>query len=116
MFYRSDLQRFPVVTVPAEEAAEPSRPATQDRDFEARQSAEAIRRAVLALPQRYREPVVLFYFHDMDVAAAGGDDAAAGRHRESAAGSCPRTAAKTLSATRRASGGGVFESHQREEA
>lgn len=68
--YRSDLQRFPVVTVPAEEAAEPSRPATQDRDFEARQSAEAIRRAVLALPQRYREPVVLFYFHDMDVAAA----------------------------------------------
>jgi RNA polymerase sigma-70 factor (ECF subfamily) len=25
---------------------------------------------VLALPHRYREPVVLFYFHEMDVAAA----------------------------------------------
>jgi RNA polymerase sigma-70 factor (ECF subfamily) len=25
---------------------------------------------VLALPLRYREPVVLFYFHEMDVAAA----------------------------------------------
>lgn len=29
-----------------------------------------LRRAVLALPLRYREPVVLFYFHEMDVAAA----------------------------------------------
>jgi RNA polymerase sigma-70 factor (ECF subfamily) len=27
-----------------------------------------VRRAVLALPVRYREPVVLFYFHEMDVA------------------------------------------------
>jgi RNA polymerase sigma-70 factor (ECF subfamily) len=25
---------------------------------------------VLALPTRYREPVVLYYFHEMDVAAA----------------------------------------------
>jgi RNA polymerase sigma-70 factor (ECF subfamily) len=25
---------------------------------------------VLALPLRYREPVVLYYFHEMDVAAA----------------------------------------------
>ena len=25
---------------------------------------------MLALPLRYREPVVLFYFHEMDVAAA----------------------------------------------
>ena len=25
---------------------------------------------MLALPQRYREPVVLYYFHEMDVAAA----------------------------------------------
>jgi len=29
-----------------------------------------LRRAVLALPLRYREPVVLFYFHEMDVSAA----------------------------------------------
>jgi RNA polymerase sigma-70 factor (ECF subfamily) len=25
---------------------------------------------VLALPQRYREPVVLYYFHELDVTAA----------------------------------------------
>ena len=35
-----------------------------------RQSSETVRRAVLALPLRYREPVILFYFHEMDVAAA----------------------------------------------
>jgi len=29
-----------------------------------------LRRAVLALPLRYREPVILFYFHEMDVAQA----------------------------------------------
>jgi RNA polymerase sigma-70 factor (ECF subfamily) len=29
-----------------------------------------VRRAVLALPFRYREPVILFYFHEMDLAAA----------------------------------------------
>jgi DNA-directed RNA polymerase specialized sigma24 family protein len=33
-------------------------------------SREALYRAVLALPLRYREPVILFYFHEMDVAAA----------------------------------------------
>jgi RNA polymerase sigma-70 factor (ECF subfamily) len=29
-----------------------------------------VHRAVLALPLLYREPAVLFYFHEMDVAAA----------------------------------------------
>jgi RNA polymerase sigma-70 factor (ECF subfamily) len=35
-----------------------------------RSQQETIRRAVLALPPRYREPVILFYFHEMDVAQA----------------------------------------------
>jgi RNA polymerase sigma-70 factor (ECF subfamily) len=30
----------------------------------------AVRKAVSALPHKYREAVLLFYFHDMDVAAA----------------------------------------------
>jgi sigma-70-like protein len=33
-------------------------------------SAETVRRAVLMLPVRYREPVVLYYFHEMDLGAA----------------------------------------------
>ena len=33
-------------------------------------SAEAVRRVVSALPEKYRDALVLFYFHEMDVAAA----------------------------------------------
>ncbi len=68
--FRSELQRFPAVNVPMEEAAEPAGPATQHEGLARKQSDDAVRRAVLALPKRYREPVVLYYFHEMDVAAA----------------------------------------------
>jgi len=68
--YRSELKRFPTVTVAIEEIAEPSKPATQDATLAERLSAETVRRAVLALPVRYREPVVLYYFHEMDLGAA----------------------------------------------
>jgi RNA polymerase sigma-70 factor (ECF subfamily) len=68
--FRSELKRFPTVTVPLEAAPEPSGPATQHNTLSRELSQEAVRRAVLALPHRYREPVVLFYFHEMDLAAA----------------------------------------------
>jgi RNA polymerase sigma-70 factor (ECF subfamily) len=68
--FRSELKRFPSVNLPLEEAAEPSRPAGQLSELEEKSRDEAVRQAVLALPKRYREPVVLFYFHEMDVAAA----------------------------------------------
>jgi RNA polymerase sigma-70 factor (ECF subfamily) len=68
--FRSELQRFPAVNVPLEEAAEPAGPATQHEGLARKQSDDAVRRAVLALPKRYREAVVLYYFHEMDVAAA----------------------------------------------
>lgn len=65
--YRNDLKRFPTVQVPMEDAPEPQGPARQHAQLEERNRDEAVRRAVLALPVRYREPVVLFYFHEMDV-------------------------------------------------
>jgi RNA polymerase sigma-70 factor (ECF subfamily) len=68
--FRSELQRFPVVNVPLEDVAEPAGPATQHDGLAEKQSQDAVQRAVLALPHRYREPVVLYYFHEMDVAAA----------------------------------------------
>ena len=68
--YRNDLKRTPAVTLPLEEIAEPSKPARQHIQIEERSRDEEVRRAVLALPKRYREPVVLFYFHEKDVAAA----------------------------------------------
>ncbi len=68
--YRSELKRFPVETLPLEAAPEPAGPASQHSELAAQMSKDTIRRAVLALPLRYREPVVLFYFHEMDVATA----------------------------------------------
>jgi RNA polymerase sigma-70 factor, ECF subfamily len=68
--FRSELKRFPTLNVPLEEIAEPSAPAGQHQALAARLSSETVRRAVLSLPVRYREPVVLYYFHEMDVTAA----------------------------------------------
>lgn len=68
--FRSELKRFPTANTSIEDAAEPARAARQESGLAARQSEEAVRRTVLALPVRYREPVVLFYFHEMDVGAA----------------------------------------------
>jgi RNA polymerase sigma-70 factor (ECF subfamily) len=68
--YRNELKRFPTVNVPLDNVAEPAEPAGHDEALASRQGHDEVRRAVLALPQRYREPVVLFYFHEMDVGAA----------------------------------------------
>ncbi len=67
--FRSELQRIPAVNVPLEDAPEPAGPAMQHEGLARRQSEDTVRRAVLALPHRYREPVVLYYFHEMDVTA-----------------------------------------------
>jgi RNA polymerase sigma-70 factor (ECF subfamily) len=68
--YRSELKRFPTETLPLDEAPEPAGPASQHRELAIKSSHETVRRAVLALPARYREPVILYYFHEQDVAAA----------------------------------------------
>ena len=68
--FRSELKRFPTPDVRLEDAPEPTRGAAQLSDLTMRQSSDVVRRAVLALPVRYREPVILFYFHEMDVGAA----------------------------------------------
>jgi len=68
--YRSELKRFPTVDLPLDDAPEPAGAAGQLATLAAQQSADLVRRAVLALPRRYREPVVLFYFHEMDLEAA----------------------------------------------
>ena len=68
--YRTELKRYPAAQFPIEQIAEPSGPASQFHRLEQKSMDEQVRRAVLALPWRYREPVVLFYFHEQDVAAA----------------------------------------------
>jgi RNA polymerase sigma-70 factor (ECF subfamily) len=68
--YRSELKRFPTVSLSLDEVVEPSTPAAQHGTLATKLSHEAVRRAVLALPLRYREPVILYYFHEMDLCRA----------------------------------------------
>jgi RNA polymerase sigma-70 factor (ECF subfamily) len=70
--YRSELRRIPARTVSLEDIAEPpdTRPADRHQEDTAYDRDLAVRRAVLALPAKYREALTLFYFHDMDVATA----------------------------------------------
>jgi RNA polymerase sigma-70 factor (ECF subfamily) len=68
--YRSELKRFPTETLPLDAAPEACGPASQHHALQEKSLREALRRAVLALPLRYREPVILYYFHEMDLAAA----------------------------------------------
>jgi RNA polymerase sigma-70 factor (ECF subfamily) len=70
--YRSELRRIPARFVSLDEIAEPVDTRASDRDLEDENEDRnsAVRRAVLALPSKYREALILFYFHDMDVTAA----------------------------------------------
>jgi RNA polymerase sigma-70 factor (ECF subfamily) len=68
--YRSELRRIPVRTVPLEDIAEPADARAFDGGLEDHDRDLAVRRAVGALPAKYREALILFYFHDMDVTTA----------------------------------------------
>jgi RNA polymerase sigma-70 factor (ECF subfamily) len=65
--YRSHLRRFHPQIAGEEELRELTIPAAQETLAEDQQR-EAVRRAVSLLPARYREPMVLFYFLEEDVA------------------------------------------------
>jgi RNA polymerase sigma-70 factor (ECF subfamily) len=63
--YRSELARIPARTVSLDEIGElPGKVAGEDS------RERIVRRAVASLPAKYREAVTLFYFHEMNVAAA----------------------------------------------
>jgi RNA polymerase sigma-70 factor (ECF subfamily) len=64
--YRSALRRLPIPVVPLDSVAEPrAHVETADAD-----TGRAVRRAVDTLPAPYREAVTLYYFQEMNVAAA----------------------------------------------
>jgi len=54
--------------VALDDIAEPRNPSAADGGLEQQDQDRAVRRAVLALPPKYRETLILFYFHDMDIA------------------------------------------------
>jgi RNA polymerase sigma-70 factor (ECF subfamily) len=67
--YRSELRRIPMGTVAIDDVVEPGDPRSLAKGLEQEDTDRAVRRAVDALPPKYRETMILFYFHDMDVAA-----------------------------------------------
>ena len=72
--YRSELRRIParIVSVSLDDIAEPADARASDAGIEDRDCNRdlAVRRAVGALPAKYREALILFYFHEMDVTTA----------------------------------------------
>lgn len=65
--YRSEIRRIPPRTMSLDDIVEPG----DDRALSHASSEEsrdhAVRRAVLALPEKYREALTLFYFHEKDI-------------------------------------------------
>jgi RNA polymerase sigma-70 factor, ECF subfamily len=68
--YRSELRRIPARTVSLDDVAEPVDSRASDGGLEDYDRDLAVRRAVGTLPSKYREALILFYFHDMDVPTA----------------------------------------------
>ena len=67
--YRTELRRIPVQPLPLEDAPEPRDPHDFAAGFALSNRDEAVRRAVHTLPAKYRDALLLFYFHEMDVPA-----------------------------------------------
>ena len=66
--YRSELRRIPGPTQSLDDAM--TMVESQNNLAGTSDLHDAVRQAVLALPARYRDTLVLFYFHEMDIAAA----------------------------------------------
>ena len=68
--YCAELRRIPAPSVSLDDVPEPADPRDSDGGLEVEDRDRAVRRAVFNLPTKYRETLILFYFHGMDVSAA----------------------------------------------
>ena len=68
--YRTEIRRIPPPTVPLDEIVAPPDRSRTDASVDDDDRRRVVRRALDSLPAKYREPLVLFYFHDQDVATA----------------------------------------------
>ena len=68
--YCSELRRIPASTVSLEEVLEIRNSSRAEDEIADQDRDRIVRRAVFALPARYREAMILYYFHDMDIPAA----------------------------------------------
>ncbi|MEW5873719.1 MAG: sigma-70 family RNA polymerase sigma factor [Candidatus Zixiibacteriota bacterium] len=67
---RSRMRRLRPVLRPIEEAERIAGTGQPDADYETAEESEIVRRLVLQLPRKYREAIVVFYFHDQSVPEA----------------------------------------------
>jgi RNA polymerase sigma-70 factor (ECF subfamily) len=67
--YRSELRRIPAM-VPLDVVAEPVAREELEARVEADDRRRLVRRLLDSLPAKYRDALILFYFHGSDVAAA----------------------------------------------
>ena len=68
--YRSEIKRMPAQSIALDDIAELVDRRSHHASLEAEERDVMVRRAVLALPAKYRDPMILYYFHEMDVPAA----------------------------------------------
>ena len=68
--YRSQLRRHRPLELGLDEIREPREPRDPEADAARQETTRRVRRLVAQLPPKYREALTLFYFQDMDIAAA----------------------------------------------
>lgn len=68
--YRTELKRVPAMTLSLDDIADPPDHRYAPTAADDAQQEESLRKAVLALPSKYRDAVLLFYFHEQDVPQA----------------------------------------------
>jgi RNA polymerase sigma-70 factor (ECF subfamily) len=67
--YRREVRRIPPRTVSLEDIVTPAAGADADTRLVEVERRRAVRNALYALPSKYRDALLLFYFHEHDVAA-----------------------------------------------
>ncbi len=68
--YRSELKRIPATMLSLDEIAEPLDSRISGQEPDQAEQAAIVRAAVLALPEKYRDAVTMYYFHEQDVPTA----------------------------------------------
>lgn len=68
--YCSEIRRIPPNTVSLDDIAEVQDARAVDGGLLQKDRDRLVRHALQALPPKYREALILYYFHDMDVSAA----------------------------------------------
>jgi RNA polymerase sigma-70 factor (ECF subfamily) len=65
--FRSEIRRCPPLRAPRRNELEVVDPITLEDIAASEESTHRLHRAVQSLPPKYRDVLILFYFHDMDV-------------------------------------------------